>query len=389
MLSGPGGVTRRVLVRAAGIFPPGSPFYRSPEDPRVKKLFAAFVALFVVCIFQPALAANAASKNARGTGEVIVYNWSEYIPEDVLDDFTKETGIKVIYSTYESNEAMYAKLKIMRGKSYDVVCPSTYFIDLMVRDGLLQKLDHSKLPNMKNLDPKLMDQAYDPGNLHSMPYMWGSMGMLVNTKYVKDGQAGKWADLLKPEFKDKIMLSDDLRDTMGVALKAVGKSVNSQNEEDVKAAYEFLSKLRPSVRVFDVTASKQAFVSEEVIIGTIWNGDAMVAIEENSDLKFIYPEEGVALWVDSFGIPAGAPNVENAHIFINFMLRPDIAKRCMEEYQYSTPNLAALGMLDEELRENRVINPNAEDLKNSEMLTGLGQAQQVYERYWERIKTQR
>lgn len=327
--------------------------------------------------------ALAAKKNA---GEVVVYNWSEYIPQDVLDDFTKETGIKVVYSTYESNEAMYAKVKVLRGKSYDIVVPSTYFIDLMIKDGLLSKLDHSKIQGFENIDPKLLNQAYDPGNAYSIPYMWGSMGIMINTKYVKPGSVTKWSDLLKPEFKGKVMLSDDARDGMGAALKAVGKSANSTDPADIEAAYNFLVKLRGSVRVFDITASKQAFVGEEVTVGTSWNGDALVAREENDALEYVYPEEGAIVWVDSFAITSGAANVENAYAFISYMLRPEVALRCMEEYQYSTPNLGALKLLDEDQLNNRILNPSAEDLKNSETLIGVGQAQTIYDRYWERLK---
>ena len=326
---------------------------------------------------------------AQSGGEVVVYNWSEYIPQDVLDEFSRKTGIKVVYSTYESNEAMYAKVKLLRGRSYDVVVPSTYFIDLMIKDGLLRKLDHSKIKGFANLDPKLLNQAYDPGNKYSVPYMWGSMGIMVNTKYVAPGSVTKWSDLLKPEFKGKIMLSDDTRDTFGAALKTTGSSANSVSEAELARAFDFLSKLRESVRVFDITASKQAFVSEEVIVGTSWNGDALVAKEENEALEFVYPEEGAIVWVDSFAITSGTANVENAYAFISYMLEPEVAKRCMEEYQYSTPNLGALKLLDEESLANRTLNPTGDDLKNSEVLTSVGNAQQIYDRYWERLKTQK
>lgn len=354
----------------------------------MKQILVAVSLFCALCLAQIAPAgAEPAHAAAKRSGEVVVYNWSEYIPQDVLDDFTKKTGIKVVYSTYESNEAMYAKVKLLRGRSYDVVVPSTYFIDLMIKDGLLRKIDHKKIKGFDNLDPKLLNQAYDPGNQYSVPYMWGSMGIMINTKYVKPGQVTKWSDLLRPEFKGKVMLSDDARDSLGAGLKANGKSANSRDEKELAAAYEFLVKLRDSVRVFDITASKQAFVSEEVIVGTSWNGDALVAQEENEALEFIYPQEGAIVWVDSFAITSGAANVENAYAFISYMLQPEVAKRCMEEYQYSTPNLGALKLLDEEALANRTLNPTADDLQNSEMLTSVGDAQAIYDRYWERLKT--
>ena len=370
----------------------------------MKHTLAVLFAMFCFCATQPALAAKAADASAPEVGnpvllaaqstsklqksrEVVVYNWSEYIPSDVLSDFTRETGIKVVYSTYESNEAMYAKLKLLRGREYDVVCPSSYVTEQMVKDGLLRKLDHSKLPELKNIDPNLLSHPHDPNAQYSVPYMWGTVGLIINTKYVPTGSVSKWSDLLRPEFKGKVMLTDDARDAFGLALKSLGKSANATKESEIEEAYNFLVKLHDSVRVFDITAAKQAFVSEEVIIGTSWNGDALVAKEENENLEYIYPEEGTIIWVDSFAITSGAPNPENAHAFINFMLRPEISKRCLDEYLYSSPNLKTLELLDDELRKNRTLNPTAEDLLNSEILISIGAAQPIYERYWEKFKT--
>ncbi len=343
----------------------------------MKKLTALLVLAACLCSFS--LAAVAAS------GEVVVYNWSDYIPQDVLNDFTKETGIKVVYSTYESNEAMYAKIKLLKGKSYDVVCPSTYFIAQMIEDELLMPLNRAKLTNMGNIDPKLMNLPFDPQNRYSVPYMWGSAGLIVNSAKVDKNSITSWHDLFRPEFKGKIMLSDDPRDTIGMALLATGSTPNAKDEASLKKAFNFLEKLRPSVRVFDVTAGKRAIVNEEVIIGLIWNGDAQLAIDENEDLAFIYPKEGVPLWADNFAITAGAANVENAHIFINYMLRPKVALRCLEEYGYSTPNLKALKLMDKDLRSNRILNPTAADLKNAVMLDSLGEAQKLYNQYWDKL----
>ena len=363
----------------------------------MKKLYASlasvFMAVALLCGAQPVLAglcpipleAEAAEKS--GEQQVIVYNWSEYIPQDVLDDFTKETGIKVVYSTFETNEAMYAKVKLLRGKDYDVVVPSTYFVENLRNDGLIQELDHSRLTNMGNLDPKLLDQAYDPGNKYSIPYMWGAVGLAYNAKYVKPETLRSWKDLLRPEFKGKIILTDDLRDAFGLALHAKGYSVNSTDPEEVKAAFGFLAQLKSSVRVFDVTAIKQALISEEVWLGPIWNGDYLVAQEENGDLAFVFPEDGPILWSDNFVITSGAVNVDNAYTFINFMLRPDIAARCIEEYKYSSPNLKAVELLPEDLQANTILVPGDEQLKNGEFTTGIGAALEMYEKYWEQVKT--
>lgn len=321
--------------------------------------------------------------------KLVVYSWSDYIPQSVLDQFTKETGIKVVNATFESNEAMYIKVKLMKGKGYDVILPSTYFIDLMANEGLLAKLDHKQLPNLSNLDPALMDQPYDPNNQYSVPFMWGSAGLMFNSKHIDPASISGWKDLLKPEFKGKVILSDDMRDSIGMALKAKGHSANTVDPAELEDAYDFLKALKPSVRVFDVTASKQAFVSEEVLIGMIWNGDAILASRENPDLRFVYPEEGLVLWVDNFGITSASENKENAHKFINFMLRPDIAAACVEAFPYSTPNLEARKLLPQELQESRVAHPLPEDLKNSEFVLGVGKSLSGYEKLWEKVKTNR
>jgi spermidine/putrescine transport system substrate-binding protein len=341
------------------------------------------VVLSLILVFGLAGISFAAQK---GKGQVVVYNWSEYIPQDVLDDFTKETGIRVVYSTFESNEAMYARVKLQRGKGYDVIVPSTYFVEMMRRDKLLQELDHSKLPNLVNLDPKLMDQEYDPGNKFSIPYMWGSTGMAYNTKHVPEGSLTRWSQLLQPEFKGHIIMTDDLRDAFGLALRAKGHSSNSRDPAQIKEAFDFLVQLKGSVRVFDVTAIRQALITEEVRLGPIWNSDFLESQEENDKLAYVFPEEGALLWVDSFAIPTRAANVDNAHTFINYMLRPEVALRCIKKYKSSSPNLKAIEMLPEELRNNRVLVPGPEELKNAEFTTSVGEALSIYEKFWEELK---
>lgn len=341
------------------------------------KHFTLFLVFLCLCLLP--LNGFAAKKS-----EVIVYNWSDYIPDDVLRAFTKETGIKVVYTTYESNEVMHAKLKVLKGKGYDVICPSTYVLEQMILEGLTQPLDHSKLPNMANVDPKLLNHAFDQGNKFSMPYMWGTYGIIVNTARVKE-PVNSWHDLLRPEFKGKVMFYDDPRMDFGAALLATGSSPNSTDEAEIETAYKFLAQLRESLRVFDVTAATRSMVGEEVVIGGIWNGDGQLAINENPDLKFVYPKEGVVMWLDSFAIPVGAENVDNAHAFINYMLRPEVGLRCLQEYGYSTANLETLKLMDPELAANRTLNPSEEDLKNAVMVTAVGQAQKIYNKYWERL----
>ncbi len=343
--------------------------------------------IFLCTCFCIAIFTEAHIVNAEEGKKLYVYNWSEYIPQHVLDTFTEETGIEVIYTTYESNEAMYAKLKLLDGKGYDIVVPSAYFIKLMCDAQLLWPIDKSKIPNITNLDPLTLNQAFDPKNKYSIPYMWGVQGFMVNKNAVDPKEITSWNDLMRPEFKGKLLLADDLRDTFGAALLATGSSVNSTDPAEIKAAYTWLKNIKPHVRIFDVTAAKQALISEEVMAGFIWNGDAFIAKNENPNLVFIYPKEGNPLWLDNFAIPAKAESKDHAHAFINFMLRPDIAAACVKEYNYSTANKGVKALLDAEYAESDLIFPSEENIARSEFSLDVGEALKIYEQYWEDLKT--
>lgn len=315
--------------------------------------------------------------------QVVVYNWTEFIPQDVLTDFEKETGIKVVYSIFESNESMFAKVKMLGGKGYDVIFPSSYFVDLMSKENLLHTLDHSKLPNLTHLDPALLSQAYDPGNRYSIPYMWGSLGLAYNSKHVPKGSLTRWSQLLDPAYFGKIQLIDDLRDGFGLALKACGYSLNSRNPEELKEAFAFLQKLKKNVRAFQVETIKQNLVTGEVWISPIWDGNYLVAKEENPDLEYVFPEDGAVYWVDSMVVSAGAANLDNAYRFIDYMLRPDVAARCMKEYRYISPNRDA----HKDLPEGTVLMPPRHLLEQAEFIGDVGEALPIYTGYWEQIKT--
>jgi len=256
-----------------------------------------------------------------------LYNWSEYMPETVLEQFHKETGIKVVYSTYDSNEAMYAKLRLLdSNNSYDLAVPSTYYVSKMRREGLLAKIDKSRLKNFGNLDEKLINQPFDPDNSYSVPYLWGSTGIAVNTDKVKPGTISKWRDLWKPEFKDRLLLTNDTREVFHMALRVLGYSGNDTDPVHIEAAYHELKKLVPNVRAYNSEAPRMPYLEGETDAGMIWNGEAYMARQENPAIEYIYPDEGVILWLDSLVIPGNARHVENAHKFIDFILRPEVAK---------------------------------------------------------------
>jgi spermidine/putrescine transport system substrate-binding protein len=319
-----------------------------------------------------------------------LYNWSEYLPEAVLEGFEQETGIKVVYTTFDSNEAMYAKLRLVdRKNSYDLVVPSTYYVSKMRKEGLLARLDKTKLEGFDRLDSKLLDRSFDPGNEYSVPYLWGSTGIALNTDKVKAGTVTRWADLWRPEFKDRLLLTNDMREVFHVGLRVLGYSGNSTQPREIEAAYQKLTTLVPNVRVYDSEAPRMPYLEGETDAGMIWNGEAYQAHGENPAIVYIYPAEGAALWMDSLVIPKNARNVEFSYRFINYILRPEIGKAISEEIGYATPNLASLALLDESLRDNRTVYPNALDLKNTEFQVDVGDAIKVYEKYWELLKAGR
>ncbi|MDY0051554.1 MAG: spermidine/putrescine ABC transporter substrate-binding protein [Aliarcobacter sp.] len=315
-----------------------------------------------------------------------VYNWSEYMPDSVLKDFTKETGIQVKYSTYDSNEAMYAKVKTIGSSSYDIIVPSTYFVNKMSRENLLVKLDKSKLPNYKNLDTKLLSKPFDPNNDFSIPYLWGSTGISYNANSVKE-PIDSWKNLWNPEYKNNVLLNDDMREVFGMALKILGYSSNSTNPKEIEEAYKKLRELLPNVKMFYSESQKQVYLNEEVKIGMNFNGEGFMANEENEAIKYIYPKEGALLWIDSLVIPKGANNIDNAHVFINYLLKAEVSQVISEEIGYPSPNAKTLELLDEKTRNNRMIYPNKQDLLNSEFQTDVGEALSIYEKYWEMLKT--
>ena len=323
---------------------------------------------------------------ASSEQKLVIYNWTEYIPDGLLRQFTEETGIEVDYATYESNEAMYARVKLLNAGGYDLVVPSTFYVEKMRKEGLLQPINKSLLNNYSNLDPNLLNKDYDPGNEFSVPYLWGSTAIAVNGDDVDASKITQWADLWNPEYKGKLMLMDDVRDTFHAALRVKGYSSNTTDENEIREAYELLRELMPSVKTLNSDSPKTPLIQGNVSIGVIWNGEAYMAQQEMDNLHYIYPEEGAVLWVDSFVIPKNAANVENAHKFIDFMLRAESAKACIEELGYAAPNSAAMPLLDEALRNNPIIFPAKEDIARGSFHQDLGDAILIYERYWELLK---
>ena len=316
-----------------------------------------------------------------------LYIWSEYIPDEVIAAFTKETGIKVNISTYDSNEAMYAKVKLV-GKGYDLVVPSSDYVGLMRREGLLLPIDNKKIANFGLIAPQFTNQSFDPGNGYSVPYMWGSTSLAINTQVIPAETVQKTADLWKPELKGKLLLPNDPREVMGIGLKVLGYSINEKDPEHLRQAFERLQSLMPQVRVFDSDSPKQALLSGEVAVGLVWNGEAYVANGENKAIRYIYPPEGFSLWLDSFCIPKGATHVESAYRFIDYVLRPQVSATISQSMGYSSPNSKVFDFLPAEMKNNSIVNPPVQDAARGEFLDSLDEKTlKIYEDYWVKLKT--
>ena len=316
-----------------------------------------------------------------------LYIWSEYIPDEVIAAFTKETGIKVNVSTYDSNEAMYAKVKLV-GKGYDLVVPSSDYVGLMRRQGLLMPIETGKIPNFSLLLPQFKNQAFDPGNGFSIPYMWGSTAIAINTDLIPGESMRSLADLWNPALKGRLLLPNDPREVMAIGLKALGYSVNEKNPDRLHRAFEKLQALMPQVRVFDSDSPKQALLSGEVAAGVVWNGEAYIANGENNAISYVYPKEGYSLWLDSFCMPKGAEHVEAAYLFLDYILRPEVSAAISTAMGYSSPNGKAMEHLKPELKNNSIVYPDANEATRGEFLDSLDAATlKLYEAYWVRLKT--
>lgn len=312
-----------------------------------------------------------ASQGYSGGNTLTVYNWGDYIDPAVIEEFEKETGITVVYETFDSNEAMMTKIQ-QGGTSYDVAVPSEYTIEKMKEEDLLLPLDHSKIPNLKNIDSRFMDLPFDPGNEYSVPYFWGTVGIVYNTKKIDGIKFNSWEDLWDPSLKNIIVLIDGAREIVGMGLNSLQYSLNDTDPQHLQEAYDKLVSLKPNVRALLGDENKLLMASGEVSIGITWSGDASEIMAENEDLDYVVPEEGSNLWFDNMVIPKTAKNVDAAHEFINFMLDPKIAAQNTEYVSYSTPNKEALQYMPEEMVNDERFYPPTELTDRLEVYENLG-----------------
>ena len=324
---------------------------------------------------------------SKPSNEVLnVYNVGDYIEEDLISKFEEETGITVVYETYDTNEAMYQKVKSGSSK-YDIVVPSDYMVEKMIQEDMLQEINFDNIPNYKNIMPSFLNAAYDPEDKYSVPYLWGTFGILYNTTMV-DETVDSWDVLWNPKYEGQIQMFDSVRDTVGIALKKLGYSMNTTNEAEIKEAEELLIEQKPLVQAYVNDEGKDRLVAGEAAMGIIYSGDARTLIEQNPDLAYATPKEGTNKWIDALCIPKTAENKDYAEQFINFMLDAENSKANVDYIGYSTPNQATFDILDEEFKNDKIAYPNEDVLSKSEVFIDLGDSLKVYDEAWTRIKSQ-
>lgn len=311
-----------------------------------------------------------------------VYNWGEYIDKEVLSDFKKETGITVKYDNFVTNEDLYVKLK-RAGSSFDLIVPSEYMIEKMAKEDLLLKIDKEKLENISNINPKIQSMADQRVDGYSVPYFWGTLGIVYNKNLV-DEPVDSWDILWDEKYSGSIIMLDSSRDSIGIALKKLGYSLNSTDIKELKEAENLLIKQKPIVMAYLVDETKSYMVSEEAALGVMYSGDAYDAILENENLAYVIPKEGSNLWVDSMAIPKNAKNVENAYKFIDFILNPEVGAQISDWVGYSTPNKEAEKLLPEEMKDSEVAFPDLEEY-DLEIFFDPGKDIVLYDSIWTNV----
>ena len=344
----------------------------------MKKLVSLIVAILamVAILFgvKNMLQAKESTEEVETSSEqqqLFLFNWGNYIDPELIKEFEAETGIQVVYETFDSNDAMEAKLK-QGGTRYDIVFPSESSITKLVNQNLLQKLDHSKIKGLENISPFLLNSPVDKGNQYTVPYFWGTVGIMVNTKYIDPESIQTWSDLWKEDFKNKVLVLDGNREALGMALQSLGYSLNSKNENELHAAEVKLKELKPNVRAVLNEEIKTMMKLEEAPIGMGYSGDAAAVAEENPNVQYILPKDGSAVWTDNFAIAHTAVNIDGAYAFINFMIRPENAARNAEYVGYSTPNEKAKELMNPEVTSDETYYPSEEIINSLEHYEYLG-----------------
>lgn len=321
--------------------------------------------------------------------KLYVYNWGEYMDPEVRELFEEQTGIEIVYEEFETNEEMFPKIKT-NAVQYDLICPSDYMIQKMVGEGLLAEINFDNVPNIKYIDSSLLEssETFDPGNKYSVPYAWGTLGILYN-KTMVDEPIDSWGSLFDEKYSGNILMIDSVRDAFAVALKYLGYDLNTTNEAELNEAQAILKAQYPLVQAYVVDQVRDKMIGGEAALGVIYSGEAIYTQRENPDLEYVVPKEGSNVWIDSWVIPKNAPNKENAEKFINFLCEPEIALMNFEYITYSTPNTEARQMIeDEDIKNSPIAFPDEETLSRTTAFQYLGEdVETMYVEKWNDVKS--
>ncbi len=317
---------------------------------------------------------------------VNVYVWGGEIPKSIVQKFEKETGIRVNFSTYDSNETMFSKLKASRHGVYDVVMPSGYYVERMKKLNMLLKLDSKKLPNLKNIQETFKKAQFDRNNHYSAPINWGATGIFLNKEQVK-APVMSWKSLWNPSFKRKLLLLDDAREVFSMALLSLGYSANDTDPAHIKQAFEALLSLSPNIKVLSTEGVQAIMIDGDAAAGSAFNGDAFKAQMENSAIEFVYPSEGFVIWVDCLAIPTHAPHKKEAYTFINYMLQPESGVEIALKEGHASANAAAIKLLPASIKNNPVVYPPKKVMQRATIQQDIGEETlELYNEYWQKLK---
>jgi spermidine/putrescine transport system substrate-binding protein len=327
------------------------------------------------------------SPAASGDDTLRIYTWANYIDDELLQKFQEKTGISAVVDTFDSNEAMLAKMQAGGGGAYSIIYPSDYMVTEMTDLEMLQPLDASKITGLDNLRSKWQDPVYDPGNAHSVPVVWGTTGLVYNPELLETELTG-W-DYIWNEtdaLTRKLTLINDPREVLGAVLAYMGNSFNSEDPEQIQAAYEKLVEIKPAIANFITNGWEDQLASGDLLISMAYSTDAIALMEENPDLRYVVPETGSSLWTDTMVIPKGAPNPDAAYEWINFILVPENSAIAAERLKLATPNQAAFDLLPKELKDNTNLFPPEAVLANCEGIAPVSQeAAETYDKYWTQL----
>ena len=325
---------------------------------------------------------NSDSTNSENT--LNVFNWSEYLPDSVIKDFETQYKIKVKYITYSSNEEMLAR--IMAGNEiYDIAVASEYMVDVMRKQKLMEELDTGSVPNLKNIGEQFKNMPFDPGNKFSVPYMWGDTVIAVNTK-IFSGDITSYADLWDSRFKNSLVVLDDERAIIGMALKKLGYSINETDPAKLEQARQELLKLKPNIKTFNSDSPSSVLIKGEAAAGYMWGAEAVLAQKGNKDIKIFFPKEGMYLWQDNFIIPKGAEHKKSAELFINYILDAKVSAEISKVFPYANPNTAAHQYIDKNTLNNTTVYPTDKDMKIGEHLKDLEDVTKLYDKIWTEVR---